>query len=380
MEPDTASRIRELSGNRIDWSRLLRLAAPHGMLPLLYWHLSTICPESVPAATLAALRERFHANGRRGLLHAAELMELLTLFDANGIPAIPYKGPILAVTVYGNLALRQFGDLDILIPKTRVRDARALLCQRGYQPREAPMPDWQEAGFLESEHEFVQVDPRTNITVELHWEIARRYMSVPIDLDRLWRRAVPVSFAGRRIEGLCPEDLLLILSVHGTSHCWQRLDWICDIAELVRRHPEIDWDTVMQEADALGCRRMVLLGLLLARDLLNAEIPADLLAPSAIDLTIRSLEAGVRRRLFDRASSPPKLVAAMFFQLRARERLRDRIRLIVRLTTNVTPRDVATANFPPTLRSLYYPVRAARLVLKYGFASTPTHERGDTAK
>ena len=32
-----------------------------------------------------------------------------------GIAAIPYKGPVLAAAVYGNLALRTFSDLDILV-------------------------------------------------------------------------------------------------------------------------------------------------------------------------------------------------------------------------------------------------------------------------
>jgi hypothetical protein len=90
----------------------------------LYQSLNTTCPEAVPKANLAQLRNYFHANAQRNLFLTQELLKLLTLFKTNGISAIPYKGPVLAVAVYGNLALRQFGDLDILVHKRDVLRAK----------------------------------------------------------------------------------------------------------------------------------------------------------------------------------------------------------------------------------------------------------------
>ena len=46
-----------------------------------------------------------------------EMLKLLSAFRKKGIPAIPYKGPVLAQAVYGNVGLRQFGDLDITVPE-----------------------------------------------------------------------------------------------------------------------------------------------------------------------------------------------------------------------------------------------------------------------
>jgi len=60
---------------------------------------------------------------------------------------IPYKGPTLALAVYGNLALREFTDLDILVQTQNVRQAAELLKDRGYQGQ-FQLGSAQEADFL----------------------------------------------------------------------------------------------------------------------------------------------------------------------------------------------------------------------------------------
>jgi hypothetical protein len=89
-------------------------------MPLLYWNLHAVCPAAVPATTLDQLKRYFHTITLRNMFLVRELSTLLSMLDAHGIPAIPYKGPVLATSVYGNLALRQFRDLDVLL---RAQDA-----------------------------------------------------------------------------------------------------------------------------------------------------------------------------------------------------------------------------------------------------------------
>jgi hypothetical protein len=47
----------------------------------------------------------------------AELCRLISLFAAADIAAIPYKGPVLGLFAYGNIALRRFVDLDVIVKK-----------------------------------------------------------------------------------------------------------------------------------------------------------------------------------------------------------------------------------------------------------------------
>jgi len=43
------------------------------------------------------------------------LRQLLSAFQASGIDVRPYKGPVLAIQLYGHYAMRQYRDLDLLV-------------------------------------------------------------------------------------------------------------------------------------------------------------------------------------------------------------------------------------------------------------------------
>ena len=66
-------------------------------MPLLYPQLNTLRPGVVPEAVLRQLRDDFHQNAIRNLFLTGELVRLLDVLNSNGIIAVPYKGPTLAV-------------------------------------------------------------------------------------------------------------------------------------------------------------------------------------------------------------------------------------------------------------------------------------------
>src|SRR5437762_4085724 len=113
----TAERIRILLREDLDWSYLFEKAHQNCIMPLLYWNLNAACAEAVPNDVLNQLRAYFQGHARHNLFRTSELLNLLRLLDEHEIPALPFKGPILAALVYGNISLRQFGDLDILVHK-----------------------------------------------------------------------------------------------------------------------------------------------------------------------------------------------------------------------------------------------------------------------
>ncbi len=81
------------------------------------------------------------------ILLTHELQKLLALFADNDVRAVPYKGPALALQLYGNVALRQFSDLDILVHPRDVLRARDLLLAEGYAQL-PPLTDGQQAVLL----------------------------------------------------------------------------------------------------------------------------------------------------------------------------------------------------------------------------------------
>ncbi len=96
---------------------LLDIANLERMLPLLYKNLILISPKKVPPAVMTHLRNEFLLNSSRNMKLTRELLFIIDNFDAKGIPIMPFKGPVLAEQVYGDIALRSFVDLDLLVPE-----------------------------------------------------------------------------------------------------------------------------------------------------------------------------------------------------------------------------------------------------------------------
>jgi hypothetical protein len=89
-----AGHITFLVGQDLNWGRLLKLAQRNGLMPLLFFHLNRICPAAVPEIHLDFLRDYFQKNSAFNLLLTGELLRLLKSFEAGGIRAVAYKGPI----------------------------------------------------------------------------------------------------------------------------------------------------------------------------------------------------------------------------------------------------------------------------------------------
>jgi len=190
MSAEKAERITALMHEELDWAYLVRLARWHSLAPLLFVHLNTTCPEAVPQTYWRQLREQYHTNARHNLYLTGELLTLLRLFASHNIQAVPFKGPVLAATMYGDLALRQFGDLDILVHHDRIRQAKDLLLARGYQ-LPFPMTETQEDALLQSCNAYALTRAGTS-TVDLHWSLTRRSWPAPLDPEQLWEHLVPV--------------------------------------------------------------------------------------------------------------------------------------------------------------------------------------------
>src|SRR5256885_1261902 len=194
---EMAHRARELAAQPLDWDYLVQTSASHGLLPLLYTNLKSAAAV-VPQDQLRRLRDLFQKNAVRSALFTGELLKILDLFESEKILAMPYKGPAMAASLYGNPALRQFVDLDILVRKQDVWRCQELLISMGYEPHfnitKRQLPAFLRLGYVQS----FSRDQGMSI-VELHWGIASRFFMFPLDVDRFFGRLVPMELMGKRV-------------------------------------------------------------------------------------------------------------------------------------------------------------------------------------
>jgi len=378
LHKKTLQRIEVLLQQFIDWQCLIRAALMHGVGPLVYTSLRMICWEVIPKSGQAELQSNFLANVQNSFFLTAELLKLLALFETHSISAVPFKGPTLAASVYGNLSLRQFGDLDILVHKEDIARAARLLVSQGYRSSAEDSDgfeldgDDEDVAYLEPKY-YVFVHPNRGVRVDLQWRITERYFSFSLHKDPLWERLVRVSVAGEPVRTFAPMDLLLTLCVHGSKHRWEKLKWMCDIAEVINTYKEeIEWGKIQREAYKRGIERMLGLGLFLAQEFLGTALPEEISKKVQGNLGAKSVAQQINERLFAEINEPPGDVQKIIFYLKTKDHWRDRLQFCFRYLSQcfsavVTPtsKERSVLPLPTPFWFLYYFFRPLRLTVKY---------------
>ncbi len=301
----------------------------------------------------------YQTNLHKTLLLSRELIRIVEYLSGLGIEVIPYKGPALAEAVYGDIALRQSGDIDLLIRAQDLPRVRDAVRELGYTPH-ATLTTAEERAYLKSGYECAFDGPGGPNLLEVQWAILPRFYSVNLDLSAMFQRATTGPVAGRPMKTLSYEDLLLVLSVHAAKHLWGRLIWTCDLARLMSR-PDLNWSAIAEQARELGIVRIVRVTMILANRLLDAEIPTA--AQSAIpqDPAAARLADDIQLQLLGGESHNTESVAYFRQAVRLRERQSDRWRFLRRLILTPGPGEWQAVRLPESLFPLYRIVRLARL-------------------
>jgi len=289
------------------------------------------------------------------------------LFAAENIRTLPFKGPVTAMAAYGDCFLRSYSDLDILLDEKDLARARDLLAESGYAPAVALTPR-EEKAYFKTECALQLRDQDRGFVVELHWRFNERNASVDLPLDDVWERSTQLPLGGTMIRTLDLQDLLLYLCVHGAKHCWERLEWISCVAELIARNPGLDWPAVIQRAEEWRTVRLLHLGLWLTRRLFDTRLPKFVEERLDGDPEACRLGGSVVGWLFDKpAGTHYQLRAARYrFMLQSRERRQDQFRMILFSALKPPHPDAEEwIHLPPKLSFVNHVLRPLRLLSEY---------------
>ena len=169
----------------------------------------------------------------------------------------------------------------------------------------------------------------------------------------------------QQIPALSIEDELLLISIHGAKHFWERLLWIADVAALIT-HNAIDWDraaAIAREADA---QRMLRLALLLAKNVAGATLPAAIQADTESDSGARHMAQQVADRLPQVDEKPLSLLNRALFRMKMRGGGLPGITYLLRLSLAPTEEDWLAGPEREKQTALSAIERPLRLARKYG--------------
>jgi hypothetical protein len=358
--------ITKADDSILDCPSFLSFAEHHGVLPLVARNLVSYARD-LPTETALLLQSTYQANLRRNLWFASELSRVEQHFENRQIPVIAYKGPVLAESAYGDIGLRNFSDLDLLISSSDLLRAKSALSEIGYRPSQEFPPAIERFSLRTGYERSFDCGAGKNL-LEVQWSLLPRFYAVDFDsadfaFNDLMARAKPVEICGRTIRALSPEDSLLALSIHAAKHLWTRLIWIADIAQTLHPQP-IDISVVIARAGALGIKRIFAVSLWLSNRLLGTPLPAE--ATSLIEEDSQVQACGERCISRMENAATYNFDSSAYFKEIAnlRERPTDRWRYLWRLVSTPGPGDLAAIKLPQPLFPLYYGVRALRLLRK----------------
>jgi Uncharacterised nucleotidyltransferase len=358
--PGQIAQAEDLMRGPVDWDRFLALTWRHGLMPLVCSNLLDSFAEVVPASHLQKVRDDFQHNAARNVMLTTELCRVLEDFEQQGIAAIPYKGPATALQVYGDLKLRSFVDLDLLVRHSDATRAGAVLIARGYRSHLDLTPA-QESFLSRSECDRVYLREGRNIVLELHWAVAPPFFSVGLEIENVLEDCARVEMCGNQVNVPAPEMLLLLTCVNGTKDLWTALEPVCTVNELVRRYPGLDWDRVARLGRDAGALRMLHVGLFLARQIFDVPLPDRIMSSIDADQPVKDLVSGARRRLSETELPIPGLVEKTRARVRSRERGLDKLRYCLLRLLTPTYKD-CSLKLPTSLSFLYYGLRPLRLL------------------
>ncbi len=274
------------------WPLLPGITDFEGVGPLLFTVLRR--GSTLPLASLAnsapaiqALGQQYYNTAAQNTLFHKALLQILAAFQSAGVQPLLLKGAALAFThfaqddrpVYLDPALRPMVDLDFLVRLEQRGAALEALESLGYTDAEPETVPGLAQHTLHAA--YYRGGPANRVGVELHWNlIAGPADERTVPSEWFWAQARPavvipdwVNSCGVQPQILTPTAHLLYLVGHqGLRHPdYLRLLWLYDIHLLLVRHwiavrqagaedrqdtsPNhslLDWDTLAQQALALG--------------------------------------------------------------------------------------------------------------------------------
>jgi len=279
------TRIDKILRSGINWRSVLDRAAYEGVLPLFSRNLKSF-RDRIPETLSRQMKNAYLANLARNSRLFHKLVPLLRAFDRGGLRAVLTRGGRLAETVYHDWGLRYFVDIDFMVHPGETKLLVEVLEQQGYwensHASRFPGEDVRELAWI-METGFHKDD----LILDFHFNFPG--IEIPLDADvGIWDHIQSLDFFGIPAKIFAPEYELCLLCLHGQKHCYERLIWLTDIAELAAL-PEIDWQKFVDICRALEISAQVYYGFYLVNMLWSDTISMDV---------IKNLEPGrIRKKI-----------------------------------------------------------------------------------
>lgn len=327
--------------NGVDWHETLSLASRHGMIGLLYTHLSKSNQMSIPEKFLSQLQRQNKAYQVQQLILTARMLKISKLLDSANIYHLHYKGIVLDHQIYGGQLLRPTSDMDILVYKEDIFRIKSLLADEGYILSSATTPV-QESIVLKRGKDYVFKHPNSGHIVEVHWSLLSQEFGANFDIEAFdptdkWL----LQIADTELQTFNATELLMVLCIHGSKHQFSSLKWLCDLVQLTILEPYLDWNTALERTRHIGLERTVLISADLLHRLTGSHVPLSLLDLINANPQVKAYTESLCNQLHYNLTQETSSMQRLRFHLKLFNRWQGKLRYLLVRTFHLQSRDIA---------------------------------------
>jgi len=261
--------------NRLD--ALMWVALPDGAL------------RQALAGHLEPWRRSYEQSLIRNMQQQRLALNVCRCLEEAGILCIGLRGPFAGDALYGDVALRHFTDIDLLIPVERRDQAWEILTGQGYRFNH---PFLTRSACTRHHLEWPFRHLEKGLSLDLHWAVDHPYKPYRIDYAEIFRASTVCRHEGGTWRSPCRSHAMLLACIHAEKECrllgrrpmaaqletqgaegrWRH--WLDVALEGVRGGPGLDWNVVLAEAEAWGVKAPVVAGLTTAATLFDVPMPS----------------------------------------------------------------------------------------------------------
>ncbi|MGI6483710.1 MAG: nucleotidyltransferase family protein [Methanobacterium sp.] len=368
----TEENIRYITQQNLDWNYLMKIASKNRLKSSLYFQIKDINIKEVPQNILEDLEKNYQFNVKKNLLFLSELVKILKILEKNGYIIIPYKGPVLTLMIYENLALREFDDLDLYISLRDFCSVKCILEKNGYEST-LNLNDSQQTAYFKFQREFMFLNKSNGVPIEIKWKLPTMSLTLNNDPKFLFslEESIDIELGHFIFKTLSPSNLFLILVIHNAGHFWQRLSWLYDLSELIKNH-RINWVKIIKNSEKLGINRILYINLYLIKELFEVDLPPNILKLIKSDKNVPKICEKIVSLLFQEHESQYgenafslKFFEMIFLKIKIRECTQNKIKDILMLMFAPTREIIANNSFHFFSFPMYYIFRFRDIIQKY---------------
>ncbi len=221
-----------------DHQAILKAATQHHVIGLIQHSLST--HSSLHIEFINQLKKKHQANLVRTLMQLTCLLKLYKLAAIHQLRMLCIKGVILSYQLYDDIGIRTSNDIDIMVSNTDILKIDAILEQLGFkgQYNLKAMKQKKLQKVLSVVNEMTYYNPETQIVIDVHYQLMHSHIRF-YSFEELWEKRQLIKLPnGESVYTLSKEHMWIYLCVHGSSHGFQRLQWLLDIVNYQRKFIE----------------------------------------------------------------------------------------------------------------------------------------------